>query len=175
MTKDDKFNAWTAQRMEEFDDGSKTFTVNELMVLSSRQYNTLRQRGQWMEPSPQKREIIALKAQLEQLKKATSTKKKTQPSPAPTTKDGTNSKKEGEKKKYEKAAWMTKAPTEGQPKEKTVNDKKYYWCPTHNAWVRHKPSECKGKGYKPPKGKGNSTAPTAEHLQATLANLEAKE
>jgi len=40
---------------------------------------------------------------------------------------------------------MTKPPTgKDKHKKKTVDKKDYWWCPNHNSWTRHKPSECRG-------------------------------
>ena len=32
--------------------------------------------------------------------------------------------------------------------KKVVDGKTYYWCSNHQAWTRHKESECKGVGLK---------------------------
>ena len=32
-----------------------------------------------------------------------------------------------------------------------VDAKKWHWCKTHEAWGRHTPAECKGKGFRPTK------------------------
>jgi hypothetical protein len=34
-------------------------------------------------------------------------------------------------------------------------DRKYHWCPMHNAWTMHTPAECKGTYYKKGSGNGN--------------------
>jgi hypothetical protein len=45
-------------------------------------------------------------------------------------------------------AWMTTKPKDGESHTKMMAGKEYHWCKNHEAWTRHKPSECKGKGYK---------------------------
>jgi hypothetical protein len=34
-------------------------------------------------------------------------------------------------------------------KVKMWNDKEWWWCTNHKAYVRHKPEDCEGKGVKP--------------------------
>jgi hypothetical protein len=41
---------------------------------------------------------------------------------------------------------MLKAPEEGEPQKKVVDGKEYSWCPKHNSYGRHDPTECKGQG-----------------------------
>ena len=41
--------------------------------------------------------------------------------------------------------WKTVPPKEGEELIKTVNGKKYHWCPNHKAWTLHTPEECKKK------------------------------
>ena len=36
------------------------------------------------------------------------------------------------------------APKDGEKNSKTHEGKEFHWCQNHKAWVRHKPSDCKG-------------------------------
>ena len=45
-------------------------------------------------------------------------------------------------------AWVYVHPKEGEKQSKTVDGKDYHWCPNHSRWTRHKPSDCKGIGFK---------------------------
>ena len=38
----------------------------------------------------------------------------------------------------------------------TVEGKEYHWCPDHESWTRHKPSECKGIGFTKTQAKKDS-------------------
>ena len=42
---------------------------------------------------------------------------------------------------------MRNSPKDGEKQSKTVEGKDYHWCPDHEMWTRHKPSECKGIGF----------------------------
>ena len=62
---------------------------------------------------------------------------------------------------------MTAPPTAAEKAAgdiKTVNGKTHHWCPMHEAWGIHKPTDCKGSGWVP---KGGS-APTLQQLQAAM-------
>ncbi len=39
-----------------------------------------------------------------------------------------------------------------------MNGKEFHWCPQHESWVRHKPEDCKGKGYRPNREDGKPAA-----------------
>ena len=91
-----------------------------------------------------RRNLIALEAQVKKLSR-TPAGKVTEKGNAANAGD----KKKGNKPYKDKRAkpeWMLVAPKEGEPQNKTVKDKPFWWCPKHNAWVRHPPSECEGKG-----------------------------
>ena len=38
---------------------------------------------------------------------------------------------------------MITPPTKGENTTKKVDGKSYHWCKVHEAWVRHKPEECR--------------------------------
>ena len=70
-------------------------------------------------------------------------------------------KKKGKKGKgNDKPAWRKVPPKDGDKKSKSVDGKEWHWCPKHEAWVMHKPSECKGLGFRP--GKDNADAKAAD-------------
>ena len=50
------------------------------------------------------------------------------------------------------------APKQGEPHEKIVNGRNYYWCPNHQKhgmWATHKPAECSMKNGKSNREKEN--------------------
>jgi len=126
-------------------------TAAKLRELALNKYTQRVDKGVWKALSEEQEQIVALNAQVETLtKKATQAagqpkkpKDKSKPKGGKG-KDDSNGKKKkgGNKKEFDKPAWMTKPSTDGS-KTKTVNDKLYYWCPKHKAWVRHKPEECR--------------------------------
>jgi hypothetical protein len=78
-------------------------------------------------------DIIALKAELESIKK--------------TPKRNSSGETGGESNKQKKTKWMFVKPKDGEPKSKKVGDKDYHWCDgkddSHKPkWVRHHPRDC---------------------------------
>ena len=130
-----------------------------LMDQALKKMETLKQTNKWMIPSSEESQIIALQAELNKLKSSKTPKKaSTKPAASKSDKQESGDKTEGNKTKSsrqsrEKPAWMLVAPKAGEAKTKEVGEKTYHWCPTHASWVRHKPSECLGKGGKSPNSK----------------------
>jgi hypothetical protein len=61
------------------------------------------------------------------------------------------SKGKGRPRMDNQPTWMSVPPKNGERQHKTVEGKDcYHWCPNHNRWTRHRPSECKGIGFKAP-------------------------
>ena len=50
---------------------------------------------------------------------------------------------------------MTQEPND-KSKPKKVNGKDYWWCPNHGCFTHHKPTKCKGIGFKPGVQSGNN-------------------
>lgn len=145
---DSKFVEYIEKREDEYEDG-EVLEPEMLMTKAANKYKTLLLKDRWMAPSPHEEKVLALEAKVKTL-----TAKKNKATPAKGEggkkgKDGNKRKADG-KKEREKPAWMTKEPND-KNEVKIVDDKKYYWCPNHKSWTRHKPSECKGKGYMPNK------------------------
>lgn len=122
-TKEDKYNE------------GKDIDADTLMELAESKYRTLVESERWKEPTKEEKKIVALTAELTQLKKKkTNNKGKKE-------KDKDNQTKMNQKKKE---PWYLMTPKEGEPHTKMVKNKEYHWCPNHatnGKWVRHKPSE----------------------------------
>ena len=141
-----------------------------LMQLALNKYQTMVEGGKWNAPTEADSKIIALEAQVKKLARA--------PAKAPAQGKGGNEKKKGKKPfaaNRIKPDWIAVAPKEGEPKKKTVKDKPFWWCPRHNAWVRHPPEECKGQGLdkqsdrKPAAKKSAPQQPDSKALQLSKA------
>lgn len=146
---DSKFVEYIEKREDEYEDGEE-MNPEILMTRAANKYKTLLLKDKWMAPSAHEEKVLALEAKIKVL-----SAKRAKAAPS---KDGGNSKgKVGNKKKQEgrrdkeKPAWMFQEPVD-KNEVKIVDGKKYYWCPNHKCWTRHKPSECKGKGFVPSKG-----------------------
>ena len=48
---------------------------------------------------------------------------------------------------------------DGENPSKMVNGKMHHWCKKHEAWGRHLPSDCQGKGHMPSKEKKTEEPP----------------
>ncbi len=142
---DDAFVKYIGDKESDYDEG-QNFTPEELMQLAYDKYATLKEKGEWMEPSEDQKKIIALEAKLEQLQKKTKaiTKKDGGQPGNKTPKKPDDKHKDKEKKKGKSwvEEWMLKQPPGGKG-TKEVNGKQYWWCPKHARWVRHKPEDCK--------------------------------
>ena len=65
---------------------------------------------------------------------------------------------------------MTTKPKQGEPTKKMVGDKEFHWCTKHEAWGRHKPQDCEGKGVKRSDLKSaNKAADKAQALKLSKA------
>ena len=155
---DQVFVRYIESKENEYDDGNN-ITPEQLMQVALAKYETRKEAGVWEAPSSEKEEILALKAELVQLRKNNfNNKKKEKPrSNAPNTNnaEGKNKRSKGQYKNKKnrniKPDWMFVDPStqekENGPK-KVVKDKTYYWCPKHGCWTRHKPQDCEEKGIK---------------------------
>ena len=110
---------------------------------------------QWKEPTDDQKKIVALTAQLEQLKKSNKSNRRNNSN---RNRNNNNNNRSGNDKSNEignnqssskKTPWYWQPPKEGEPQSKKIKDKTYYWCPNHGKtgkWVRHQPKDCKATG-----------------------------
>ena len=122
-------------------------TTDKLMLRATQKYRTMIQGGKWNTPDEATQKIIALEATVKKLQKSSlkpkSESNKEKKSASKGDKKSDKNKTKGKDNK--KPDWMLIKPKQGEPQKKTVNDKVYHWCPKHEAWTRHSPSECNGK------------------------------
>ena len=151
---DKTFVAYIAKKEDDYDEGRDCGHVM-LMMLALQKYKTLKEAGKWNAPTDAEEKIIALEAEITKLKaKSNNSDNKYKGKPNKYDKNkgtyksynGTNhGKSPGNKPPPE---WMTTKPKDGESHTKMVSGKEYHWCKNHEAWTRHKPYECKGKGFK---------------------------
>ena len=116
---------------DDYNDGVRDLSPIKLMELAGNKYKSLVEEDVWQAPTASDKEIIALRAQVAELKTT----------PAPTVKES-ESKKKKAAKKGDKYAWKLVPPKTGEPKQKKVNEKTYHWCLKHEAWTLHSPENC---------------------------------
>jgi hypothetical protein len=136
---DRAFVAYIAKKEDEYEEGTN-IEPKKLMQLALNKYNTLKEAGKWKAPSDEESKILALTAELNKLKKKSGNSSK-----GTKKKDVTSNNKKTER--LPKPKWMSEPPKSGDPKTKIVDKKTYHWCPKHESWTRHHPSECQGKGH----------------------------
>ena len=153
MVPDKTFGRYISSKEDAYDDGT-TLSADSLMQQCANKYKLLVQQGKWNAPTSEEKEIIALKAELKQIKLATKSRNRTP------TKKKTNFKRST--KKYVPRAregWTNIPQKEGEElKPKKVKGKTYWWCEHNKFWARHKPEDCKKVDAKPqPKGSNTNT------------------
>ena len=116
------------------------------MKLAENKFKMLVEDGIWQSPDDKDERLIALEAQVKQLKN-----QRGKVTPKGEVKINKPKGKEIKNKSKDRPAWLTVPPKAGEPRKKMVDgdSKPWYWCPKHEAWVRHTPQECKGKEFQP--------------------------
>lgn len=170
--KDKAFIEWLKQRKDEYDLG-KAFTAEELMRLAEQKYLNLIKDGTWEAPSAEQEQIIALTAQLKKVqekvnKRVTSSTERRGQQEKDKDEEKANTTTTTRQGKRGIPEWKLKEPKGNEPRQKKdpKTGKMNYWCPKHKKFCVHKPSECKGIGYKP-MPKDDNTASTVTSAPRT--------
>jgi hypothetical protein len=154
---DDDFHAYVMMRKGMWEDGTITFTPNQLMNLVENHYKSRVENGTWKMVTKKDERIVALEAQVSALT---------------TTTNSNNSKKTGLTKaeRDKKYAWKFVPPnTEAGKKEtKTFENRQYHWCTKHKSWTLHSDAECKGVGAF--KNRGRDSSPSDPVTTQTHGN-----
>jgi len=162
---DKVFVTYIERFKDKFDEGEYIGT-NYLMQVAQNKYKLLKEEGKWNAPSSEEEELVALCAEVQNLKILKANKVKSEGPPKGKQGKGKEKKKYGVPKKPRKPSWMYIPPKPNESHTKTVGDKEWHWCPKHECWVRHLPNKCEGKGYVPNKRKnrneGQQTRQTEE-------------
>jgi hypothetical protein len=143
---DQHFVEYMKKKKDDYDEGTTVLEPETLMTHALNKYHILVQEHKWKSMSPQDEQLVALKAQYEQLHDAnlrlarSITGKKS-------TKYAVDKKKaKGQKGKNQLSkqseSWKKEPPKEDDPLTKTVNNKTYNWCPHHLAWTFHSEDDC---------------------------------
>lgn len=137
QVQDDEFQRYIETFQNQFDKNI-VIDVDELMRKALTKYDTINQRK---EAGEQENQILALNAQPSQDQKIWDAIQSLQANAA-TKKDG----KKDWSKKPPIAEWKKVPPGDKDPKSKMVTvknkEKLFHWCPKHEQWTIHTPSEC---------------------------------
>ena len=160
---DKVFVRYIEKKEEDYEEGA-AIGADTLMQMASTKFKILVQAGRWNAPSAEEEKILALETKILELSKG---KAKAKGGPK---KDQKESKAKYKYDPNNKPAWMTTPPGEGEPTSKMMHGKEYHWCPKHEAWGRHVPEKCEGKGYRPPR-KDETPEPPSQAKTSRTAKL----
>jgi hypothetical protein len=140
---DQNFVDYIKTKKNAYDEGTTNLEPDTLMTFALNKYHILVQEKKWKSLSPQDEQLVALKAQYNELNDANLRLSKTlinnkKKSPSP--RKGKQNKRKGQKQPEK---WKTEPPKDGEPLTKTVNNRTYHWCKTHKAWTIHSYNDCK--------------------------------
>ena len=143
---DKDFVTYINAKRDNHDDGTEVIEPNKLMLLAGLKYKTKKQEGKWNAPSTEEEELLTLHAEVKKLKisKANKNDFPSKDKVKRQCKRGHRSQTKGQEAMQ---ALMDAPSKQGDKHMKTVNNKEWHWCPKHECWVRHSPTECKGKGF----------------------------
>ena len=160
---DSVFHRYMEIQKDNYNDGVRDLSPNKLMELAGNKYKSLLEEDIWQAPTARDKEIIALRAQVAELKTVPSTKGNS--------KDAEPKKKKGAgNKKADKWAWKTVPPKTGEAHTKKFGDKTYHWCPKHESWTVHTPEQCSK-----PAASDETTSVSTQSLQLNTALMSIME
>jgi hypothetical protein len=150
-TKDRKFVEYIEKKEETYEEGTDLLP-EQLMRQASNKYKIPKLQNAWAAPTPEEEQITALQAQVDNLSSKAkrsfpNTRNDAKPRPKHDFKGikGKGKHQEEKGKRPEKEEWMLLKPAD--PAKSTFNKGKEYWgCDNHQAFGRHTPSDCQGKG-----------------------------
>ena len=157
---DKKFVEYIEKQKDKFDEGEE-ITYKKLMQVALIKFKDRKRSDKWQAPSAEEEQIIALTAQIGDLKKAKSANTDAKMKNAGGKNKGADAKKQAKSAKMsERYAWKLLPPTSGEAKTKEVDGKTYHFCMNHNdgqgAWVIHHPDKCDKREIKHTKAKTTS-------------------
>ena len=142
---DDEFVIYIKDLKSQSNDRRATFTAENLMIRTEDKYKArlLDEENAWGKPTDEQEKIVAMKAEINSLKKerrGTTNKKdkeKADTKKSAAKKTPARKTKEQKKKTNDKWAWKGKPPKETDSKQNNVfamtfESKKYYWSKNHN-------------------------------------------
>lgn len=164
---DEAFKMYILHQKDQYEDGTRNYTPEELMRVAEQKYKNSLITGSWNKLSEEQEQIIALRSELDLFKKTP--RKKTTNDREQEQKKRPNLKKdkhgvpifEGSEK------WRNEAPKPGEPTTKEVNGKTYYYCLNHKYWCGHPTSKCS----KTPSKSTTKVTSDDKEITASLAQI----
>ena len=140
---DKEFGRYIVDRETAFDDGRENMNADGLLQLAFNKYKLLSDQGKWLQMDASDAKLVALTAQLEELKKNNSNLQHCLKRPEFKKAKPDDKKKKVKRDNDDKWKWKSIKPREGAPTTKKVNNKTYHWCIHHQKWTLHKSDECR--------------------------------
>lgn len=165
LVEDKVFNQFILNKKEKYEEGDPAITPQALMDMALIKFNTLRQSKTWKVKTPEEEKLIALTAQLKEVKdKITELARKRAPTiktdPKKQSSGTSNSDGEGtdHKKRKETDPWRKERKSNEIKMER--EGKTYHWCTHHGYWCEHETKDCQTKKKTDAKKKGNTSSST---------------
>ena len=173
--RDEEFKTFISHVKNEYEMGRRNLTLDELVEETESKYNILVTRGEWKERTSEQEEIIALRAQVDSLRKrnnSSGTKQKDNKKTSKKKKGGNDKTgKKGTAKYTGKSAWRNEAPKSGELTTKTRDGKQWHYCRHHKWNLTHLSKDCKVLQAKSSGDKKEEEKPTADPISAAMASV----
>jgi hypothetical protein len=162
---DKDFNSYIKSKEDRHNEG-ETLDPKKFMAQVLNHYLIKVEKKEWTAPTKAEESIVALEAQLKNLKGQLGQAK-----------DFSSAKERAATRDRSTPAWKKKAPKPGEATTMTKQGKLYNWCKFHNLWCIHKEGDCK---LNPNASNATNDAPAAPapapsaqtlRLQAALATI----
>jgi hypothetical protein len=139
---DQNFVEYIKTKKNAYDEGTTNLEPETLMTFALNKYHILVQEKKWKSLSPQDEQLVALKAQYNELKDANLRLSKSLINSKPNLPARGKGKQNKKKGQTQVEKWKKEPPKDGESHTKTVNKKVYHWCKAHKAWTMHSNNEC---------------------------------
>ena len=146
-------------------------TAQELAIMAQHRFALMKTKGTFMKSQAIDHKIVAIKADMVQLKGKLALSKNVEQVGTEKMGEGTN--KQRQKKD---AAWKKVPPQEGKPFSKRIKNKDFHWSKHHMAWTVHLPTDCRLNGAAPTNGSATPTnaSPPPTGVTAAAATFTAE-
>jgi len=155
---DKVFVEYMSKKKDDWEDDTTEYTTQSLMQIAANKFKNLKAKGNWNAPSESEEKILALEAEVKNLKRAAKAGGKTK---ATTKSHKVEGKGKGGKSPHQqgnnKPGWMGEKPPKADlHKSKKYNGRMWWYCGPETGgkcegkWRCHEPAKCQGKDFKFP-------------------------
>lgn len=188
---DSEFVRYIRAKKDKYEDG-EDLTPEQLMTFALNKYETLVKDGRWNAKSAEQEQIVALTAEVKELKDNNLKLARTITSRTSNSRRSGNQQQRGNNqnrnrnnrgnsnnrsnnrsnRRTDKWAWKKVPPKDNESHTKTVNGKTYHWCDEHLAWIVHHPdpNRTDGCSLKKQRLEAEGNQGDSDNRQGALAN-----